>query len=74
MRYEVNECCGCAVPGYPCLGDGCSMRHVPRYVCDRCGEDDIPEEDIYHIKDDERDLCWDCYYRENPEFDEDEED
>ena len=32
----VNECCDCAVPGYPCQGEYCSRRRVTRYFCDRC--------------------------------------
>ena len=27
ITYE-NECCGCAVPAYPCMGDACPNRHV----------------------------------------------
>lgn len=34
-----NECCDCAVPAYPCLGDICPNRHVKYLVCDNCGED-----------------------------------
>lgn len=50
LVYE-DECCDCAVPGYPCLGEHCSRRHVPHYYCDDCGEEiwwtgfnDEPEE------------------------------
>lgn len=38
IRYE-DHCCDCAVPGYPCLGDSCSLRHVPVLYCDMCGEE-----------------------------------
>lgn len=38
IEYE-NECCDCAVPGYPCLGNSCSRRHVPHLICDECGSD-----------------------------------
>ena len=72
MRYEVNECCGCAVPAYPCLGDSCSLHHVPRYTCDRCGEDDLSEDDITHI--DGEDLCNKCYEAEYSEDEDTEED
>jgi len=54
IRIE-NDCCDCAVPGYPCLGSICSLRHVPHCYCDMCGEE-ISEFDInedYH-------LCEDC--------------
>lgn len=27
MVREVNNCCGCATPGYPCLGDSCPKRY-----------------------------------------------
>ena len=38
MYYETNECCGCAVPGYPCIGDSCHLRHTRHYSCDICDE------------------------------------
>lgn len=62
MRYEQNDCCGCAVPGYPCLGDACSLRHAIYYKCDRCGVDELCEEDMYNES-----ICFDCYYEEHPE-------
>ena len=34
-----NDCCGCAVPGYPCLGDACPRRNTKVYYCDECGEE-----------------------------------
>lgn len=37
IRYE-NQCCGCATPGYPCVGRTCSFRNAPVYYCDFCGE------------------------------------
>lgn len=47
IRYE-NDCCACAVPGYPCTG---AHKHVPHLYCDKCGEDvdfvyDVDGEDI----------------------------
>lgn len=36
--YE-NECCDCAVPAYPCLGNACPNRHVPHLYCDKCEEE-----------------------------------
>lgn len=54
VTYE-NECCDCAVPGYPCLGDSCPNRHVKHYYCDECGED---VEKIYRFEGEE--LCLDC--------------
>lgn len=60
MRYESNECCSCAVPGYPCLGDSCSLRHVPRYKCDVCGEDDLNEDEVIEVSNGIH-LCTECY-------------
>lgn len=56
IRYE-NHCCDCAVPGYPCRGNSCSLRHVPVPYCDKCGyeiDGGIYEADGYE------DLCLDC--------------
>ena len=55
VRYE-NRCCGCAVPGYPCLGSSCPNRNVPVYYCDKCG-DEI-DGDVYEV--DSEELCEDC--------------
>ena len=54
VTYE-NECCDCAVPGYPCIGDSCPNRHVKRYYCDECGYD---VEKLYRF--DGEELCLDC--------------
>lgn len=35
IKYE-NQCCGCAAPGYPCIGDSCPYMNVPVYYCDFC--------------------------------------
>ena len=53
IRYE-NECVGCP-PEMGCLGDGCPNRRVPRYYCDKCGE----EIDSYFDIDNEM-VCDDC--------------
>jgi hypothetical protein len=50
----VNECCDCAVPGYPCLGEACPRRNVEVYECDECG-DEIPCDEVY--EDDGEHLC-----------------
>ena len=63
MKYEQNDCCDCAVPGYPCLGDSCSRRHAIYYRCDRCGADELTEDDITVI--DGEDLCPDCAREED---------
>lgn len=54
VTYE-NECCSCAVPGYPCLGNSCPNRHVKHYYCDEC-KDDV--EKLYRF--DGEELCLDC--------------
>lgn len=59
MSYEVNECCMCAVPGYPCIGNDCHLKHVIRYQCDDCGVDDLSSDEVHET--DEGDLCDDCY-------------
>ena len=64
MMYEVNECCDCAAPAYPCIGDSCSLRHVPYYQCDRCGCSDLSDYEIHRV--DGEDLCNTCYDEEFP--------
>lgn len=55
MVREINDCCDCAVPGYPCMGDSCPRRHTIAYECDRCDcECDI----LYDY--DGNQLCKDC--------------
>lgn len=54
VTYE-NECCGCAVPGYPCVGSSCPNRHVKHYYCDECKND---VEKLYRF--DGNELCIDC--------------
>lgn len=54
VKYE-NHCCGCAVPGYPCLGSSCPNRNVPVYYCDKCGDE---LEEIYDV--DGEELCEEC--------------
>lgn len=58
MFYEVNECCGCAVPAYPCLGDACHLRHTPKYICDWCGTDELDPDEIEDVDGD--DVCLEC--------------
>ena len=59
MRKLENECCGCAVPAYPCLGEGCPRRYVPHYYCDKCGGEFEPEA-LYLYDEDEEELCMEC--------------
>ena len=56
MKKTVNECCGCAVPGYPC-SPTCTLKAVEHYYCDKCGSD-IDLDEVYEA--DEEDLCLDC--------------
>lgn len=51
----TNECCGCAVPGYPCEGSSCYLLHVPHYYCDECGDE---VETLYHYENEQ--LCEYC--------------
>ena len=57
VKYE-NECCDCAVPGYPCMGSSCPNRNVPHYFCDKCGG-----ETTLYEKDGEQ-LCADCVLKD----------
>lgn len=50
-----NDCCGCAVPAYPCLGDSCPLRHQKHYYCDSCGDE---VDKLYRIDDGE--YCEQC--------------
>lgn len=54
IRYE-NDCCGCAVPAYPCLGDSCPLRHQKHYYCDNC-HDEV--DSLYRL--DGMELCETC--------------
>lgn len=53
-RYE-DECCGCAVPAYPCMGDACPNRNVLYLSCDKCKED---ADELYITEQGE--LCAEC--------------
>ena len=56
IKYE-DECCGCAVPAYPCLGSSCPNRHVAHYYCDHC-DAEVDPEDLYEY--DGEEICGDC--------------
>ena len=56
IKYR-DECCGCAVPGYPCIGNACELRHHPVYICDNC-EDEVSEGELYWVDDEQ--LCKYC--------------
>lgn len=54
MERIENDCCGCAVPAYPCMGSACPLRNTKHYYCDECGI----ETTLYHYGD--RQLCAEC--------------
>ena len=56
VKYE-NDCCGCSVPAYPCIGNSCSYRHVPYLICDDCGEE-VEQGELFEF--DGEELCIDC--------------
>lgn len=56
MRKIENHCCGCAVPGYPCRGNLCELRHVEVFYCDKCKEE--IEGDVHYENGQE--LCESC--------------
>ena len=61
LVYE-DECCGCAVPSYPCMGSACPNRNVKHYYCDGdCGEEFSPSE-LYDFDGDM--LCVDCLVKQ----------
>jgi len=65
VKYR-NECCGCASPMYPCIGDACPNMNVMVMVCDKCHKEvDYLHEGLYE------DLCDDCYDEENGEIEND---
>ena len=61
MLKIEDRCCGCAAPGYPCLGNACPNRNVRVYYCDRCGKKITGE--VY--EDDGEDLCEACLNKED---------
>lgn len=58
IRVE-NDCCGCAVPAYPCLGDSCPLRHSRHLYCDKCGDE---VDKLYIIGN--KELCDECALEE----------
>lgn len=53
MKKIINECCDCAVPGYPCSST-CPLKAVIHYYCDECKE----ETKLYEYEG--KELCIDC--------------
>ena len=64
MKKIENDCCGCAVPLYPCRGDSCSLRHVPHYYCDKCRNEFEPE--ALYVNENDEELCAECLLEEFP--------
>lgn len=60
--YE-DECCSCATPGYPCLGDLCPKRHAKHLYCDRCGDD---VEELYEFECQQ--ICTSCLIEQLDKF------
>lgn len=59
VRLE-NDCCDCAVPGYPCRGSSCGLRSNPHYYCDECEEETV----LYECED--KQLCAECLLKRFP--------
>lgn len=58
IEYE-NHCCGCASPGYPCMGNACPNRNVKVYYCDHCDpKNRNPLDEAYEV--DDEILCAEC--------------
>lgn len=55
MRKIENDCCDCAAPGYPCMGDSCPLRSAEHIYCDKC-KDEITDCYVY----DGKDYCEHC--------------
>lgn len=60
MKTIENDCCGCAVPAYPCSGASCPLRHAEHFYCDKCHA----ETTLYKTEDGE--LCADCILENLP--------
>lgn len=55
MTRIENQCCDCAVPGYPCRGSACPLTRVEVHYCDHCDEE---IDEIYDV--DGEELCEEC--------------
>ena len=54
ITYE-DECCGCATPAYPCMGNACPNRNVKHLYCDKC-KNDVEKQYKY----DGQEICENC--------------
>lgn len=55
MTRIENQCCDCAVSGYPCRGSACPLTRVEVHYCDHCDEE---IDEIYDV--DGEELCEEC--------------
>lgn len=57
MVTRENDCCSCAVPGFPCIGDRCELLNAPHFYCDDC-EEEVSYGELYWVDDEQ--LCKYC--------------
>lgn len=57
MKKVTNECVGCPQELKHLCGS-CNLKHVTRFYCDKCGNEDK----LYHYEDEE--LCEECLLKE----------
>lgn len=58
ITYE-DECCGCAVLAYPCMGSACPNINAKHLYCDKCDEE---AEKLYKYNGEE--ICEECLLKE----------
>lgn len=58
IKFE-NDCCDCAVPAYPCMGNSCPLRHSAHFYCDNCS-DEVDE--LYYYGGEQ--WCVDCILKD----------
>lgn len=58
--YKIeNQCCDCATPTYPCIGNACGLRAVKVFYCDNCGFEATTIVEAHG-----QELCFDCANQE----------
>ena len=58
MKKVENECLGCTDLKLHCFGASCPYKDVPRFYCDRCGEEEV----LYDYYGEE--ICKECLLKE----------